>query len=115
MLSNMIQFTAGDSANLVFTAEDGDGNPVNLTGAVFTTFFRIANGLTVQFDNSQHTANPDQINFPGQYTLALAVSDTAPIPPGDNKEVITEVVQGGSTIYYHGPNILNVLSPIPRK
>lgn len=109
----MIKFTQGDTADLLLTAQDGQGNPVDLTGATFTTYIRIANGAVVTFLNSQHTANPDQVNFKGQYTLSLSNTDTVGIPVGINKEIITLIVIGATQINYRGPNILTVASPIP--
>lgn len=111
----MIKITQGDTATLNFTAEDGNGNPIDLTSAVFTTSVRGLQGAEISFPNSQHTANPDQINFRGQFSLALASSDTASIPNGINKEVVTEIVIGATTIFYRGENILTVYLQIPRQ
>jgi hypothetical protein len=111
----MIKFTQGDQVTLNFTATDGLGNPIDLTGATFTTLMRGLQGATISFPNSQHTANPDQINFRGQFTLDLASSDTQSIPNGINKEIVTEIVIGGATIAYRGENILTVYLLQPRQ
>jgi hypothetical protein len=109
----MIEFTQGDTATLDLTATNGNGTPVDLTAAVFTTSFRGTDGVVISFPNSQHTANPDQVNFKGQFSLALSSADTDSVPVGKNKEIVTKIVQGLSTIYYHGPSALNVLNKIP--
>lgn len=109
----MIQFTQGDTATLSLTATDGHGVPVDLTAATFTTSFRGEDGSVISFPNSQHTVNPDQVLYRGQYTLALSSSDTMSIPIGQNKEIISKIVQGMSVIYYHGPSMVNVLQNIP--
>lgn len=109
----MISFTQGDTAVLNLTATDGAGNPIDLTGASFTTYFRDAQGAAIAFPNGQHTANPDQVGFRGQFTLALAIPDTQSIPAGIDKEIISQIVIGAATIYYRGPAICNVLGPIP--
>lgn len=110
----MIIITQGDTANLGLTAVDGSGNPIDLTGAAFTTYIRGANGVVLTYPNGQHTANPDQTNFKGQYVLALANTDTQNIPFGNNKEIVTLIVIGATQINYRAPNILTVLSPVPR-
>lgn len=111
----MIEFTQGDTAVLELTATDGDDNPIDLTDAIFTSFFRNAQGLTIPFPNSQHTADPDQITNRGQYTLSLGIADTQSIPQGPYKEIITKIDIGLTTIYYHGVGICTVLGPIPRQ
>lgn len=109
----MINITQGDQANLQLTATDGMGNPIDLTGASFVSLLRGSNGATISYANSQHTANPDQVNFKGQYLLALSPSDTNNIPVGVNKELLTQITQGGNPIFYRGPNLVNVRAPIP--
>jgi hypothetical protein len=110
---NSIFFTQGDTPNLLLTAVNAQGNPINLTGATFTTIFRSTDGTTVTFPNGQHTANPDQTNYTGEYVLALSASDTMSVPVGTNKEVITQIIIGLNTTFFHGPGILTVLSAIP--
>jgi hypothetical protein len=109
----MIEFTQGDTAVLNLTATDGNNVPIDLTGAVLTTTFRGQDGAVISFPNGQHTVNPDQLNFRGQFTLALTAINTAAVPVGKNKEIVTKVVLGATTIYYHGPGLLNVLPAIP--
>jgi hypothetical protein len=107
----MIQFTQGDAVTLVLNANQG-GSAITLTGATFVTKFR--NGTqVVEFDNSQHTADPDQTANKGKYTLALSSSDTAQISAGPNKEIVTEITIGGSVVSFRGPGLLNVLDPDP--
>lgn len=110
----MIQFTQGDTALLSLTATDGQGNPVDLTGAVFTTLIKGPNGQAIiSFPNSQHTANPDQVGSRGKFVLALSTSGTASCGLGTDKEIITKIVISASTTYFRGVNILEVFPPIP--
>lgn len=109
----MIEFTQGDSAVLNLTAVDANNNPIDLTGAAFVSAFRGPQGLGVFFDNSHHVANPDQVNFRGQYTLSLSTTETPTVPIGDEKGISTQITIGSSVVYYHGEGICNVLSPIP--
>lgn len=109
----MLKITQGDTADFNLTATLGDGTPFDLTGAVFTSFFRGPQGGVVSFPNSQHTANPDQVLFRGQFILSLSTDDTSSIPLGAHKELITRVVQESSVVYFHGPNLVTVLSEIP--
>ena len=106
----MITFTQGDNAVLNLTATDGSGNPVNLTGASFTTLIKAQNTVVVSFPNSQHSI-VSAVN--GTYTLTLSAMDTASCGLGGNKEIITAIVQAGATVYFHGPNMLSVLPPVP--
>lgn len=109
----ILKFTQGDSLNLALLASLGPGILFDLTGAVFTTTFRGPTGLPISFPNSQHIANPDQVNHRGEYALVLSASDSASIPAGTNKEIVTKIVQGSSTIYFHGQGIGTILSSIP--
>lgn len=106
----MIQFTQGDTAVLNLTAEDGEGNAVDITGATFTTLVRGPGGVTASFPNSQH-AIVDAEN--GQFTLTLSANDTTACGAGSGKDVLTQLVQGGSSIYYRGIGILTVYPPVP--
>jgi hypothetical protein len=100
--------------NLVFTATNDQGVPVNLTGATFSTEINGPNSIgPITFGNSQHTANANQVNFTGQFTLALANTDTANLGEGINKEIITEVTIAGATTYFRGVSILNVYPSAP--
>jgi len=106
----MIEFTQGDTALLMLIATDGQGNPFNITGAVFTTFVKGPNGVIASFPNSHHTIVNAAL---GQFQLALGTSDTANCGTGPSKEILTQVVQGASTIYFRGPNLLTVNPPVP--
>lgn len=115
----MIQFTQGDAVVLNLQAQDGNGNPINLTGAVITTMMVGPGGVIVSFPNSQHTVNPDQVNFEGDFTLTLANTDTQLVdiggPPLNSapKDILSYIVIGSTPIYYRGQGILTVLPPVP--
>lgn len=114
MIQAPIQFTQGDSAVLNLTATDGDGNPIDLTGATFQTLVNgINNGTPVVFPNSQHEANSDQVSNTGQYTLTLSEDDTASCGLGSHKEILTQITIGGNSVYYRGFNTLQVYAPVP--
>ena len=68
-------FTQGDYAVLNLTATDGNGNPVNLTGASFSTAILGPNGTSpVVFGNGQH-AIVSAVS--GTFTHNIATTDTA--------------------------------------
>lgn len=90
------------------------GLPVDLTGAVFTTTILGPNQTVVSFADGQHTANPDQINFKGWFTLALSGNNTQSLEIFTGLEVLTKVLIGGSVPnYFRGPAILSVLNSVP--
>lgn len=112
--NNRIAFTQGDTVTLSFTATDQLGNPVDLTGATFSTQINGPNTAgPVTFGNSQHTANPDQVNYTGQFTLALTSSNTAACGIGENKEVVTAITISAKLQYYLGQGILTVYPSPP--
>ena len=112
-LSTPLVFTQGDQVVLNLTALQS-GVPVDLTSAVFSTQIRGPNQTIVTFGNSQHTANPDQTNFKGKFTLSLSSTDTASLLPYSGLEILTQILIAGSNpIYFHGFNILTVLQNIP--
>jgi hypothetical protein len=80
---------------------------------VFTTYFLGYQGQVLQYDNAQHTADPDQVTNRGDFTLTLSSSDTALVPAGQYKEVVTKIVLLAKTVYYHGENLLTVLPAKP--
>ena len=106
----MIAFTQGDTATLQLTAQDGNGNPINISGATFTTYILGNEGIVATFPNSQHSIVSASN---GQFTLALGTGDTTQCGSGNNKEILTKIVQGGSTVYYRGIGILTVYPPVP--
>lgn len=105
-----IQFTQGDTAFMLLTAQDGDGNPIDISGGVFTTLIKGPGGVIVSFPNSQH-AIVDAPN--GVYSLDLSQSDTASCDIGEDKDILTQIVQGSSAIYFRGIGILTVNPPVP--
>lgn len=109
-----ITFTQGDDVSLIFTATNNQGSPVNLTGATFSTEINGPNTLgPVTFGNSQHTANADQVNFTGQFTLALTAANTNACGIGANKEIVTEITISAKNTFFIGPDILTVLPEAP--
>lgn len=109
----MISISQGDTALLNLRAKAGQFNYVDLTGASFQTIIKAPEGAVVVFGNDQHTANPDQVNSKGKFTLSLSVDDTNSLAEGLNKEIVTQITIGPSIISYHGFGILNVLSAEP--
>lgn len=107
----MIQFTQGDNAILNLTATDGAGNPINLTGATFSTQILGANNLgTVTFPNSQHAI----VSAPaGTFTLTLSQADTLSCGLGDSKDVLTQVTISGAVTHFRGRAILSVAPAVP--
>lgn len=100
--------TRGDAANLVLYATDGAA-ALDLTGAVFTSYITGPGGTVVTLANAKHTADADQVTNKGKFILALSSADTLLMKPGSEKEILTKVVQGSSTIYFHGRKMLTVL------
>lgn len=109
----MLKISQGDTVVFQFTAKNGMGVPVVLTGAVFTTEIRGPANVVRSFPNGQHTANPDQSAHPGEFTLALSALDTASLALGRDQEIVTKIVIDPSTIFFHGFNILTVLQNVP--
>jgi hypothetical protein len=111
----MIRITQGDIATLALTAEDADGIPINLTGATLTTYIGgVASGDVVTIANAQHTIL-NQTTYPGRYDVAITALVSASFGLGEGKEIITKVSlsAGASIVYFHGVNMLDVLSPAP--
>lgn len=107
----MIKITQGDLAILEFTAVDGNENPIDITGATFTTLINAANGAGVNsFPDVQHTI----VDGPeGRFNLTLQVADTQNCGQGLHKEIITQIVRGSTPIWYRGKNVLTVYPPTP--
>lgn len=108
-----IIISQGDDAILSLVAEINNGVLYDLTGATFQTQMKGGNGVIVTFPNGQHTPNPDQTNFTGQFSLALSDTDTASIQFGNFQDIVTRIVIGGVVIYFHGRRILNVQANVP--
>lgn len=105
-----ISFTQGDTAIINLTAQDGSGNPFNITGATLVSQILGPLGVIATFPNSQHTIiDPTE----GQYTLTLSTSDTAECLIGNNKTILTQITQGASVIMFRGVAILNVNPAVP--
>lgn len=110
----MLIITKGDTAVLQLTATDGDGNPVDLTGATFSTKIKGPSGSDVTFANAKHAADPDQNANKGKFTLSLDATDTESLEASDNKEIVTKVTQGSTVTQFRGV-ILNVLPAEPQQ
>lgn len=112
-LQPTVQITQGDNVSLILTAVDGNGIPVDLTGATFVSTMSAPLGEYVQIPTDQHVANPDQVNFKGQFTLTLTIDNTMAISAGLHKELLTSITSGGATVYFRGFNLMNVYSAVP--
>jgi hypothetical protein len=109
--SGMLSFTQGDEVVLNLTAQDGSGNPINLTAATFSTqMLGVGAAGPVTFGNSQHAIVNAAL---GQFSLTLAPTDTASVGIGNNKDILTQVTQSGNPMYVRGTAILTVNPPIP--
>ena len=109
----MLKITQGDTVTFNLTAQNGNNIPFDLTGAVFTSQIKGPGGTVVVIPDAQHVANPDQNTYTGKYTMALTSLNTLACDIGEDMAIITKVVQGVSTIYFHGTNILTVLANVP--
>lgn len=112
MNNNPIQITQGDEAVLHLTAQDGNGDPVNLTGATFETQIKGPNGSIATFPNSQHAILSA---LDGTFSLTLSPDDTTSCGEGENKEILTKITIGGDPIYFHGFNVLTVYPNVPNQ
>lgn len=108
-----LAFTQGDAALLKMVANKAAGSPYDLTGATLTSYMLGPDKALVTFDNSKHTIDPDQTTHKGRFSLSLLTADTASVGLGDGKEIVTKAVQGGTVSWFHGYNILSVLSSVP--
>ena len=108
----MIVFTRGDTAVVTLTANNGQGQPVNITGASFVTQIKGPNGVIASFPNNQH-AITDAAN--GVFTLSLGSTDTEACGLGNNKEILTQITIGSQITYFRGTGILQVLPPVPNQ
>lgn len=109
-----ITFTQGDVTTLLLLATDDQGNPVDLTGATLSTQILGPNAIgPVTFPNSQHSIAPDQVTNRGQFSLALSADDTASCGEGTAKQIITESIITGASVYYRGVDLLTVYPNVP--
>ena len=111
MTPTPLSFTQGNNpVNLNLVATDGNGNPVDITGASFTTQILGPLGAIVSIPNSQHTIT----NGPaGAYTVALTLAQSQACNIGPNKDILLTAVQGSQTTTYRGQGILTVYPPVP--
>lgn len=109
----MIKFTQGDTVTIEFYAEDSNGLRIDLSGATFSTQIKGYRGSIVTIDNSSHTADPDQVTNKGKFTVSLTSAQTLLMDSGDKKDIVTKIVQGASTIHYHGKGILEIFKNYP--
>lgn len=106
-----LEFSQGDEVTLELAATDDYGNPINLTGASFSTQILGANGVgPVTFPNGQHSIVSAAS---GTFSLALAATDTPNCGLGANKQILTTITIGGSPTTYRGNNILTVYPEVP--
>ena len=111
---NGIYFSQGDNnITLNLIAASAEGSPVDLTGASLTSLMIGPAGTFVSIPNSQHTVNPDQLNYKGYYTITLLAANTAATMYGQNKDLTTQSTQGTVTVSYQGKGILTVYPNVP--
>jgi hypothetical protein len=106
-----ITFSQGDDAVLTLQAVDNQGNPVDITGASFSTQILGPNNTgAVTFPNGQHAiTNAAQ----GLFELTLSETDTANCSIGNNKDIVTLITIAGLMASYHGASILEVEASVP--
>lgn len=106
-----LEFSQGDVVTLNLVAVDDQGNPVDLTAAVFSTQILGANSVgPITFGNTQHTIVSAAA---GQFSLALADTDTANCGLGQHKEIITNIVTASVSANFRGVNLLTVYPQVP--
>lgn len=110
----MLTITQGNQLTVTLTCKDSDGNGVDITGASLSTLIRGVAGETVTIPNDQHTINPDQVLYPGQFALELTSDDTEAFALGIHKEIITQVTIGTDIVSYRGAGQLKVLPAAPQ-
>jgi hypothetical protein len=111
-MASPIQFSQNDTATLVLTASDGNGNPINITGASFSTQILGPNGAIAVFGNAKHTIVNAVL---GQFQLALLQTDTAQCATGSSKDIVTQITIGASSVYFRGNGIVTVYPPVPNQ
>lgn len=110
-MQGQIGVTQGDTATINLQAVDVNGNPVNLTGATFSTQIDGPNAAgPVVFSNAKHTITDAVL---GQFQLTLQSTDTALLGEGAFKTVLTQVTQGLSLTTFRGIGLLTVYSGVP--
>jgi hypothetical protein len=112
-VGSLIEFSQGDNVTINLLATDDNNNPINLTGASFSTQIQGPNIVgPVTFPNGQHTLQ-NQTSFPGCFMLTLTQANTESCGLGANKEILTEVTISGLVTYFRGENLLTVYPAIP--
>lgn len=110
-----IEFTQGDTATLGLIATNDTGLPVDLTGASLSTQILGPNSIgPITFGNGQHTI-ADQTTNRGEFSLALAASDTGDCGEGQHKQIITQATISGDITYFRGNNLLTVYPAPPEQ
>lgn len=112
--ATVLRLTQGDDITLNLKAIAGaDGDAVDLTGAVFTTYLKGADGSSVIIDDADHTADADQVTNPGVFTCRVSDTKSALLKIGAKKEIVTKVVIASDTIFFHGIEAMAVISASP--
>lgn len=109
----MLRITQGDGSVVFNFTAVNNAQPVDLTGATFSTQIRGPGGTIRVFPNDQHTANPDQVLYKGKFTLALTKEDTDSLAVGPDHEVLTKITISSVVIYFHGLSLLTVQPNVP--
>ena len=110
LLGGPFDVVQGDTVLFYLTAVDGDGNPVDITAATFTTNIKGPNGSIESFPTGQHAV----VDGPsGTFTLALSSDDSLSLGLGEHKEIVTQMLISTSTYYFRGINLLSVYDADP--
>lgn len=109
----MLKCTQGDDVTFTLRARTAENTYLDLTGATFSSFVRGIDGSVITIPNVNHTANPDQVNHKGSFTLALTDTITATFGLGTDKDLITKVTIAGADTFFHGTGVLTVLPAVP--
>jgi hypothetical protein len=108
-----LSITQGDVVTLNLQAVVGPTLvPAVLSGATYQSWVLGPKG-PVLIPNSAHTTNSDQVTYPGYFTITLTAAQTASFAVGTYHDVVTQITQGGSVLYYHGQALLNILANTP--
>lgn len=110
--NNPIAFSQGDDEVVLnLRCVDGNNVPIDISAATnFATQIMGPEGELVSIPTGQH-AIVDGPN--GEFSVTLTSDQTGGCATGQNKDIVTQVVDAGVTLYYHGSGILTVNAGAP--